>query len=65
MKKHCIAFAAALGAILVIPAHAARDAGTKERKEACFKLHGKLMDKPAIRTVDACWRVHGYLMKRT
>lgn len=65
MKKHCIAFAVALGAILVIPACAARDAGTNERMEACFKLHGKLMDKPAIRTVDACWRAHAYLMKRT
>lgn len=64
MKKLCMAFSATLGMILVLPADAARDAAMTQRMEACFRLHAKLMDKPAVRNMEACWRAHGYLMER-
>ena len=31
----------------------------------CFRKHGNLMDKPAMRNMRACWRAHGYLMQRS
>lgn len=34
------------------------------KKEICFRIHGKLMDKPALMNIHDCWRVHGYLMGR-
>ena len=32
--------------------------------EACFRMHGHLMDKPSLKNERACWRVHAYLMER-
>jgi len=49
------------GAVLVsTAAYAVTDA----ELTACFKAHGQLMEKPALRNLITCWRVHGYLMKR-
>lgn len=39
-------------------------ADTASKKEICFKMHAKLMSKPALTNVNDCWRVHGYLMER-
>lgn len=41
---------------------AADDLTTK--KEICFRMHGKLMSKPALMNLQDCWRVHAYLMDR-
>jgi len=31
----------------------------------CFKKHGQLMDKPAVKNMRDCWRTHGHLMGRS
>lgn len=33
----------------------------KEQLTACFRRHGHLMDKPAVRNERVCWQAHGYL----
>ena len=51
----------------VVPAQAASaatDASLATQMEECFRLHGHLMDKPALRNVHACWMAHAYLMER-
>jgi hypothetical protein len=34
-------------------------------KADCFRLHGQLMEKPALKNEGTCWYVHSYLMNRT
>lgn len=29
----------------------------------CFRKHGNLMDKPAVKNMRDCWRTHGYKMQ--
>ena len=43
---------------------AAVDPSLATQKEECFRLHGHLMDKPAVRNERACWMAHAYLMER-
>lgn len=48
--------------ILGAPAFAttlARD----DAMQRCFREHARLMEKPAVQTVQTCWRAHGYLMQ--
>ncbi len=62
MKKTTIAILTAISAVMVLPAYAERDAALTARKEACFRAHAKLMDKPALKNVESCWRAHAYLI---
>ncbi len=64
---HIIAsIAAALFAVMSAGAYAAQDkqSGNDAKKEVCFKMHAKLMSKPALMNINDCWRVHAYLMDR-
>lgn len=45
-------------------ASAATDAVGAKQMEECFRKHGHLMDKPAVRNERACWMAHAYLMER-
>jgi hypothetical protein len=45
-------------------ASAAADLSLAKQMEDCFRQHGHLMDKPAVRNVRACWMAHAYLMER-
>jgi hypothetical protein len=38
--------------------------GDDVKKALCFKMHAKLMDKPALMNLNDCWRAHAYLMDR-
>ena len=40
-------------------------AQSESAMEDCFKKHGQLMDKPAVKNMRACWRTHGHLMGRS
>ena len=49
------------------PAFAAGNNGLQAREaqsQDCFRMHGRLMDKPTLRNPQDCWRVHGFLMKK-
>lgn len=37
----------------------------KEKVTECFRRHGDLMDKPALKNERVCWRAHGYLTADT
>ena len=54
----------AAGLASVHAASAVADASLEKQMEECFRLHGHLMDKPAVRNVRACWMAHAYLMER-
>jgi len=41
-----------------------RAGGTADGKALCFRMHEKLMSKPALMNPDTCWRAHAYLMNR-
>ena len=41
----------------------AQDARTEAAMKDCFRKHGLLMDKPAVRNMRDCWRTHGYKMQ--
>jgi len=36
------------------------DTSLAKQMEECFRQHGHLMDKPAVRNVRACWMAHAY-----
>ena len=67
MKKLLIVIASLLILCSAYPAFAAGNNGVQAREtqiQACFRMHGQLMDKPALRNWQDCWRVHGFLMKQ-
>ena len=67
MKKLLIVIAPLLMLGSAYPAFAAGNNGVQTRSaqiQACFRMHGQLMDKPALRNPQDCWRVHGFLMKQ-
>ena len=41
------------------------DRGLEEAMKDCFRKHGQLMDKPAVKNMRDCWRVHGYKMQKS
>lgn len=43
-------------------ASATTDAARARQMEECFRQHGHLMDKPAVRNVHTRWSAHAYLM---
>ena len=45
-------------------AFAAAETARARQMEECFRLHGHLMDKPAVTNARACWAAHAYLMDR-
>ena len=67
MKKLLIVIAPLLMLGSAYPAFAAGNNEVQARSaqiQACFRMHGELMDKPALRNPQDCWRVHGFLMKQ-
>ena len=67
MKKLLIVIASLLILGSAYPAFAAGNNGVQAREaqiQACFRMHGQLMDKPALRNWQDCWWVHGFLMKQ-
>ena len=64
MRKLLIAITSLLTIGVYNPTFAASNPSRTEKMETCFRMHGQLMDKPALRNVQACWRAHGYLMGR-
>lgn len=65
-RSYIVASIALLVAVLSVGAYAAQDPKSSEqaKKEECFKLHAKLLSKPALMNINNCWRVHAYLMDR-
>ncbi len=62
VRSYIVSMAMGLFALAASAAYAA--SGSDADKQACFKLHAKLMAKPALMNLDDCWRAHSYLMNR-
>ena len=63
-----LGFAIASSAISLTAQGAQKPETDQAREEAmkdCFRKHGQLMDKPAVKNMRDCWRVHGYKMERS
>jgi hypothetical protein len=59
--KTLIATAAFVVALVPFaPSFAAQD---QAAIEDCFKKHGQLMDKPALRNPRDCWQTHRHMMQ--
>ncbi|OZB55711.1 MAG: hypothetical protein B7X43_00255 [Thiomonas sp. 15-63-373] len=67
MKKLLVVITPLLMLGAAYPAFAAGSNGVQAREaqiQACFRMHGQLMDKPAVRNPLDCWREHGFLMQK-
>ena len=64
MKKSLTMVLCFVGVASAGATSAAVDPSLATQKEECFRLHGHLMDKPAVRNERACWMAHAYLMER-
>lgn len=60
-----VALLLAAGTVSAVAATSQDKKATEDqaRKEACFRVHGKQMSKPAVTNINDCWRAHSYLMK--
>ena len=59
-----LTLAAVSAGVIAEAASTEKSAALQAKMEECFRVHGKLMSKPAVTNIHDCWRAHGYLMER-
>lgn len=64
MKKLILTTLCLAGLVSAQAVLAESNSASAAQMEACFRMHGHLMDKPSLKNERACWRVHAYLMER-
>ena len=64
MKKLLLTTLCFTGLVAASAGFAADQLSAAKAKEDCFRRHGSLMEKPAIKNERACWSAHAYLMGR-
>lgn len=62
MKRQFVQSAVIMAAFILSAPAFATTPTRDDAMQRCFREHARLMDKPAVETVQACWRAHGYLM---